>query len=552
MRSAARRAGASELLAELRDARAVRAILGREARVASRRELQRRRNRRSVAVELADGSRFVVKYYWRAELVAQEAARLAAANRLAAIDTPRLRGCTRHHLVQDFVPGEGLDALAKRTPREARARALRARGARARRDPRQQARRAGRPAARRALRARTPRRAHAPRLARDRGARLRALGGAAGKRARGLAPGLRRAADREARRAISASTGDACVLGHGDFQPRHLLLTPDDRLFVVDWIAMSLVDPLDRARAPAALARARAARRRDGGLSRSRAAAGPAAGRVARARRLARRERAALRSPDRREADGPQAGSRLASRASCGRSARASTRWRKAPADALRSGRPESRWRRSSLRGRSGRGAARPFQVTETREPCAGHDSAAHAVLRRSARPHELLAGCEHAGHAQRTARGLPVRARRRARHPALRRAGPRAAPPEARASARLRRRHGSRRADRRGRDLPHAGPRRATTPWPCWIYREFPRVGLLPHEHEELHARSDALRLLRRGRPPLPRGVARAVAGDPGRRGGRLRPQPRPAASRASSATSGRARSTPTTSTAT
>ena len=40
-----------------------------------------------------------------------------------------------------------------------------------------------------------------------------------------------------------ASTGDACVLGHGDFHPRHLLLTPDDRLFVVDWIAMSLVTP---------------------------------------------------------------------------------------------------------------------------------------------------------------------------------------------------------------------------------------------------------------------------------------------------------------------
>ena len=40
-----------------------------------------------------------------------------------------------------------------------------------------------------------------------------------------------------------ASTGDACVVGHGDFHPRHLVLTPDDRLFVVDWISMSLVTP---------------------------------------------------------------------------------------------------------------------------------------------------------------------------------------------------------------------------------------------------------------------------------------------------------------------
>jgi thiamine kinase-like enzyme len=33
------------------------------------------------------------------------------------------------------------------------------------------------------------------------------------------------------------------VLGHGDFQPRHLVRTPDDRLYVVDWVAMSLVTP---------------------------------------------------------------------------------------------------------------------------------------------------------------------------------------------------------------------------------------------------------------------------------------------------------------------
>ena len=39
------------------------------------------------------------------------------------------------------------------------------------------------------------------------------------------------------------AAGEGCVLGHGDFQPRHLLLRSDDRLFVVDWIAMSRVTP---------------------------------------------------------------------------------------------------------------------------------------------------------------------------------------------------------------------------------------------------------------------------------------------------------------------
>jgi aminoglycoside phosphotransferase (APT) family kinase protein len=33
------------------------------------------------------------------------------------------------------------------------------------------------------------------------------------------------------------------VLGHGDFHPRHLVQTPDGRLFVVDWMGMSLVTP---------------------------------------------------------------------------------------------------------------------------------------------------------------------------------------------------------------------------------------------------------------------------------------------------------------------
>ena len=199
-------------------------VLGPEARVASRRELQRRRSRRSVAVELADGSRLVVKYDWRAERVAQEASRLGTANSLEGIDTPRLRGSTRHYLVQDFVAGDGLDALAKRSPGENSRRIVPARGARARRDPRQPARRARcadsspSPARLDRLAARVRR---AWREIETRGfPRWEAQQGA-------VPPAWRRAVDESVlARLVSdlGAAGEGCVLGHGDFQPRHLLL----------------------------------------------------------------------------------------------------------------------------------------------------------------------------------------------------------------------------------------------------------------------------------------------------------------------------------------
>jgi hypothetical protein len=230
------------MLAKLRDARAVRAILGRSARVSARRDLQRRRNRRSVAVELADGSCVMLKYYWRAELVAKEAARLQAANALGAIDTPRLRGATRHHLVQDFIPGEGLDVFAKRTPREARL-ALFQRAAHVLATIHGSPRPA--PGSVRLTEAFAPERlaAHLRRAWDE----IETSGFARWQARQGSVPERWRRAFGEPRIAALvrdlASTGDACVVGHGDFHPRHLVLTPDDRLFVVDWIAMSLVTP---------------------------------------------------------------------------------------------------------------------------------------------------------------------------------------------------------------------------------------------------------------------------------------------------------------------
>ncbi len=230
------------MFAAWRNVRAVRAILGRNARVVSQRELQRRRNRRSVLVELEDGSRVVVKYYWRAQLVAREAARLATVNALASIDTPRLRGSTRQHLVQDHVPGESLDALRKRTSSDARlvhfTRAARVLAA---------------------IHASKPERVGAiplhendapePLAARMQRAwgEIETHGFARWEAQQGSVPERwRRAVDGQRIEKLArdlASTGDACVLGHGDFHPRHLLLTPDDRIFVVDWIAMSLVTP---------------------------------------------------------------------------------------------------------------------------------------------------------------------------------------------------------------------------------------------------------------------------------------------------------------------
>ena len=230
------------MLAELRDARALRTILGRELRVVSRRDLQRRRSRRSVAVELADGSCFVLKYDWRASRVALESSRLGAANLLEGIDTPRLRGSSRHHLVQDFVPGEGLDALVKRAAGDARlalflraARVLAAIHGSRRAVP--AALRLSEPCAPGRLAARVRRAWH----------EIEARGFPRWEIQQGSVPaGWRRAFGEQRINQLVAdlgATGDGCVLGHGDYQPRHLLRAPDDRIFVVDWIAMSLVTP---------------------------------------------------------------------------------------------------------------------------------------------------------------------------------------------------------------------------------------------------------------------------------------------------------------------
>ncbi len=230
------------MLAELREARAVRAVLGSKARVVSQRELQRRRNRRTVDALLADGARVVVKYYWRAELVAQEAVRLRAANTLASVDTPRLLGHTRHHLLQDCVAGEGLDVYAKRTPREARlALFLRAAGVLAT----IHASRRALPAGLQLLEECAPERLAAQ--MRRAWSAIETHGFAHWQTQQGSVPERWRRAFGEQRIARLvrdlAATGDACVLGHGDFHPRHLVRTADDRLFVVDWIAMSLVTP---------------------------------------------------------------------------------------------------------------------------------------------------------------------------------------------------------------------------------------------------------------------------------------------------------------------
>lgn len=210
--------------------------------MASRRELQRRRNRRSVAVELGDGSCFVLKYDWRAERVAREASRLGAANLLEGIDTPRLRGSTRHHLVQDFVSGEGLDSLAKRAKGEARV-ALFQRAA--------QVLAAVHASPRVALGALGLTEPCAPGRLSTRARRawreIEARGFPRWEAQQGsVPPGWRRAFGEERIERLVADLGaaaDGCVLGHGDFQPRHLVQAPDGRIFVVDWMAMSLVTP---------------------------------------------------------------------------------------------------------------------------------------------------------------------------------------------------------------------------------------------------------------------------------------------------------------------
>jgi hypothetical protein len=168
--------------------------------------------------------------------------RLRAANAQAALDTPRLRGVTRHHLLQDFIPGEGLDVFAKRTPREARLSQFRRAAqvlATIHASPRPE------PGSLKLSEAFAPDRL-AAHVRRAWGA-IATRGFARWQAQQGSVPDRWRRAFGEPRIAALvrdlASTGDACVVGHGDFHPRHLVRAPDDRLFVVDWIAMSLVTP---------------------------------------------------------------------------------------------------------------------------------------------------------------------------------------------------------------------------------------------------------------------------------------------------------------------
>jgi thiamine kinase-like enzyme len=182
-----------------------------------------------------------VKYDDRAERVAQEAARLATANRFDEIDTPRLLGATRHYLVQDFVAGEGLDALARRMRGEPRRRLFERAAA-------VLAAIHGSRAAAASLDLSEP---CAPARLAERVRRawreIETRGFPHWEDHQGRVPASwRRAFDEQAAsRLVSdlAAAGEACVLGHGDFQARHLLRTPDDRLFVVDWIAMAWLCP---------------------------------------------------------------------------------------------------------------------------------------------------------------------------------------------------------------------------------------------------------------------------------------------------------------------
>jgi hypothetical protein len=225
-----------------REARAVRSLLGAGARVAARRELQRRRSRYSAVLDLADGARCVLKFYRRAPRAAHEALRLGAANALPEVATPRLRGCARHVLIQDFVPGEPLDRLAKRTAGAARAELL-ARAAvvlAAIHGTKRTAR--GLPELSESC---APRRL----AARLRGAwalvegvgfaRWRALHGELPSHWRGALD----AASLDRLAGALGATGEGCVIGHGDYHPRHLVRTAEDQLFVIDWSAMSLVAP---------------------------------------------------------------------------------------------------------------------------------------------------------------------------------------------------------------------------------------------------------------------------------------------------------------------
>jgi hypothetical protein len=230
------------VLAERREAHALRKMLGRDVRVVSRSELQERRNRRTWILDLADGSRVVLKWYRRPGIAPDEAQRLAAANGLEGILTPRLLGGSRHHLVQECLAGEPLDRLARHsTPAGRVTITARAAGVLA----------AIHAAKLVALRTLLVAETCTPRALAEQLERARRLVAGPGlerwQALMGPVPAAWRAGLEAARfsglGAALGASGESCVLGHGDFHLRHVLRTPDDRLGVVDWSGLSLVSP---------------------------------------------------------------------------------------------------------------------------------------------------------------------------------------------------------------------------------------------------------------------------------------------------------------------
>ena len=95
-----------------------------------------------------------------------------------------------------------------------------------------------------------------------------------------------------------------------------------------------------------------------------------------------------------------------------------------------------------------------------------GPRPAAAALLRRHPRPHRLLPGRQHPGHADDAPAGLRLREGCAPHDPTLERGRPRCADREARTSPRLHCTHRPRRADRRGAYLARHRARRGTAPW--------------------------------------------------------------------------------------
>jgi aminoglycoside phosphotransferase (APT) family kinase protein len=231
------------MISSWQDRRAIRAILGRDARSESVEDLQRRRNRRTLAFDLEEGAgRYVLKFYRRRALVETESRSLEFINGVKQVRTPRYCGRARRHFIQEFIEGTYLDELSREEPYERfKARCFEA------------------------IRVLAGihtvgsadcdvdwlRNTFAPDLLRARLERARArLEGVgfpryaelSGKRCDAWSPAISESRIAELTRDLQA-TQDACVLGHGDFQPRHMIFTATGDIYVVDWVNLSLVTP---------------------------------------------------------------------------------------------------------------------------------------------------------------------------------------------------------------------------------------------------------------------------------------------------------------------